>query len=301
MDKEYFEIKDKANYDYSYDTKTLTIMIGNETVETINNVNTALEADKLYYDYMKNTYGITFDNTLVTVTDISISYDKETIEEQLLGNSGLLTDLGLVKSYDIEQAMNDEDRFDLAYDALRHNRISESRFFGVPETVQLYVENKVIPFANDFDEYIENAIIEDWGYYIKNDYKTDITDNYTPVTISDIIWDYDDDNISNQIEDNDVLSRLGLITPEQEKTMDDDEKFEIISDALHHNKVTAEQFFGLPEKMVIYVPNTEMKDIADMNQYINEKISDGYGFCIEDYTTDKDDMFKQRDNIEYDK
>lgn len=297
MNKEYFEIKDNASYDYSYDTKTLTIMIGDETVETINNISSALEADKLYYDYMKNTYGITFDNTLVTVTNISISYEKEDIEAQLLGNSGLLTDLGLVKSYDIEQAMNDEDRFDLAYDALRHNRISENRFFGVPETIQLYVENKAITF--DFNEYIENAITEDFGYYIKNDYKTDITDNYTPVKVSDIIWDYDDDNISSQIEDNDILSRLGLITPEQEKTMDDDEKFEIISDALHHNKVTVEQFFGLPEEMVVNVPNTEMKDIFDINDYLNGKISDYYGFCIANYITDKDYMYK--DYIEHDK
>ena len=192
-DKAY--VKDNASYDYDYDTKTLTIMIGDDTVETINNIHSALEADKLYYDYMKNNYGVTFDNTLITVTNISISYDEETIEEQLLGNSSLLTDLGLIsKSYDvIEQDMSDEDRLDLAYDALRHNRISESRFFGVPETVQLYIDNRAITFVEDFNEYINNAITEDWGYYIKNDYETDIIDNYTPVKLSNIVWDYDED------------------------------------------------------------------------------------------------------------
>ncbi len=105
------------------------------------------------------------------------------------------------------------------------------------------------------------------------------------VIISDIEWDWDDDLIANTLdymsrEDKETLLKTATGKDWDLSNMDDDDVWDAFSDLLHHNKLTPEQFFNLPEEIEV---DEDWED-----EEIGDYIGNEYGFCIKGFTKSTD-------------
>ena len=106
-------------------------------------------------------------------------------------------------------------------------------------------------------------------------------------TVSDIEWDWDDDNLWEIIDNCDDIADLCEKfklppTVDCNKLMNEDETyaFDVCYDSIRHNRVTFGAVAGLPE--TIEVPaKWDDEEIA-------EYISNEYGFCIKGFARSED-------------
>jgi hypothetical protein len=110
------------------------------------------------------------------------------------------------------------------------------------------------------------------------------------ITVSNIDWDYDDDNIWDEIVSGlDYEIKDGKIQVSRTcKFHEPEEVFDMISEALHHNSVTTKDVFNLPDEVEI-----DTNTIGDSDEDITNYLTDTYGFFIKGYAKSTDvDMIK---------
>lgn len=107
------------------------------------------------------------------------------------------------------------------------------------------------------------------------------------IVISEIQWIWNRDNVSDKLDELNTVEdtiRLFKLDPRTvyDAEGDDELILDLCVDALHHNRVTPEEVFDLPE--TVEVPSTLGDDL------ISEYIAEEYGFCFDDYKRSDDNQ-----------